>query len=68
MEVLKATEGKVFAYKDKEGNEIVLGAVLYLGVNDDGSRYYEVDAPKPEEENPEPQTEEEEPIEVEATE
>jgi len=67
MKVMKASEGKVFAYKDEEGNEVILGAELYLGINDDGSRYYEVDAPKPEEENAEPQ-EDEEPIEVEATE
>lgn len=42
----KASEGKVFAYKDQNGEEIVLGNVLYLGINDDGSRYYEVDEPK----------------------
>lgn len=40
-----ASEGKVFAYKDENGEEIVLGSILYLGVNDDGSRYYEIDAP-----------------------
>lgn len=42
---MKASEGKVFAYKDEEGNEVVLGSELYLGVNDDGSQYYEIDAP-----------------------
>lgn len=38
-----ASEGKVFAYKNENGEEIVLGSILYLGKNDDGSRYYEVD-------------------------
>ena len=41
--ILRASEGKVFAYKDNNGEEVKLGSVLYLGVNDDGSRYYEVD-------------------------
>lgn len=36
-------ENKVFAFKDKDGKEIILGDVIYLGKNDDGSRYYEVD-------------------------
>lgn len=40
-----ATEGKVFAYKDENNNEVILGNELYLGKNDDGSRYYEIDAP-----------------------
>ena len=40
-----ASEGKVFAYKDENDNEIILGKELYLGINDDGSRYYEVDDP-----------------------
>lgn len=39
-----ATPGKIWAYKDGE-EERILGDVLYLGKNDDGSRYYEVDAP-----------------------
>ena len=43
MKTLKASEGKVFAYKDEQGNEIILGSILYLGVNDDGSRYYEIE-------------------------
>lgn len=42
MKVITAEEGKVFAYKEGE-EEIVLGSVLYLGVNDDGSRYYQVE-------------------------
>lgn len=42
--ILTASEGKVFAYKDTNGEEIKLGLVLYLGINDDGSRYYEIDA------------------------
>ena len=68
MKVMNASEGKVFAYKNKEGNEVVLGAVLYLGVNDDGSRYYEIDKPEPKEENPEPKNQETEPNEEVATE
>ena len=44
MQILTAQLGKVWAYKD--GNEeIILGSILYLGKNDDGSRYYEVDDP-----------------------
>ena len=50
---MTASEGKVFAYKDEKGEEIILGQTLYLGVNDDGSRYYEVDEPKYEEDKPE---------------
>jgi hypothetical protein len=46
LRTMTASEGKVFAYKDENGEEIVLGSVLYLGINDDGSRYYEIDAPK----------------------
>ena len=41
--ILIASEGKIFAYKDDNGEEVKLGSVLYLGVNDDGSRYYEVE-------------------------
>lgn len=43
--ILKASEGKVFAYIDTNGEEIILGSVLYLGINDDGLRYYETDQP-----------------------
>lgn len=46
----EASEGKVFAYKDANNEEQILGNTLYLGINDDGERYYEVDAPKSEEE------------------
>ena len=46
MNILQASEGKVFAYKDEKGEEIVLGNILYLGINDDGKRYYEIDEPK----------------------
>lgn len=46
-----ANEGKVFAYKDSNGEEIVLGSILYLGKNDDGSRYYEIDDPTLQENN-----------------
>ena len=44
MKIKQASEGKVWAYMEN-GEEIVLGATLYLGINDDGSRYYEVDDP-----------------------
>ena len=40
-----ASKGKVFAYKDESGEEIILGSILYLGKNDDGSRYYEIEDP-----------------------
>ena len=40
------SETKVFAYKDSKGKEFILSNQLYLGKNDDGSRYYEVDKPK----------------------
>lgn len=43
MKIIKASEEKVFAYKDKQGNEIILGSTLYLGINDDASRYYEIE-------------------------
>ncbi len=45
LKVKKASEGKVWAYKNDKGEEIRLGKTLYLGINDDGSRYYEVDDP-----------------------
>ena len=45
----QASEGKVFAYKNEKDEEIVLSSTLYLGINDDGSRYYEVDEPIKEE-------------------
>jgi len=50
IKTMTASEGKIFAHKDENGEEILLGNILYLGVNDDGSRYYEVDDPtyKPE--------------------
>ena len=43
LRIKQASEGKIFAYKDENGEEIKLGSTLYLGVNDDGSRYYEVE-------------------------
>ena len=43
LRIMKADEGKVFAYRDEHFNEIILGAELYLGCNDDGSRYYQID-------------------------
>lgn len=49
MKTLTASEGKVFAYKNENGEEVILGEIIYLGKNDDGSRYYEIDKPeKPE--------------------
>lgn len=41
--IKQASNNKLFAYKNAEGEEIILGERLYLGVNDDGSRYYEVE-------------------------
>lgn len=66
METMKANEGKVFAYLDEDGNEVILGEELYLGVEDDGSRYYEVDKPdNADEEVITPEPAEAEPTEVE---
>ena len=48
MKIIKAQEGKVFAYKEGT-QEIILGNILYLGINDDGLKYYEVDTPIEEE-------------------
>ena len=45
MKILEAEAGKVFAYKNEQDEEIVLGEVLYLGKNDDGTRYYQVEKP-----------------------
>lgn len=42
-EILTAEPGKIFAYKDEKDEEIRMGNILYLGVNDNGSRYYQVD-------------------------
>ena len=47
LRMLQAKPGKVWAYKNNN-EEIVLGSILYLGINDDGSRYYEIDEPKEE--------------------
>ena len=44
MRTLIASEGKVWAYME-DGKEITLGSTLYLGKNDDGGRYYEIDDP-----------------------
>ena len=43
MKVLIADEGKVWAYRDANGEEIVLGVEIYLGKNDDGGRYYQIE-------------------------
>lgn len=45
MKILVAQEGKIFAYKDND-QEIILGNILYLGIDDNGLRYYEVDIPQ----------------------
>lgn len=41
---LIAKPGYIWAYKEND-EEILLGNELYLGINDDGSRYYEVPDP-----------------------
>lgn len=43
MKVLIAEENKVWAYRDENGEEIVLGSEIYLGKNDDGTRYYQIE-------------------------
>lgn len=43
LKIKKASEGKVWAYKNDKGEEIILGNTLYLGINDDGKRYYEIE-------------------------
>ena len=42
MKTLIAEQGKVWAYTEN-GEEIILGTVLYLGKNDNGERYYQVE-------------------------
>ena len=44
MKTLTASKGKVWAYKEGD-EEVILGNILYLGKNDDGSRYYEINDP-----------------------
>lgn len=51
LRIKQASEGKIFAYKDVNGEEQLLGHTLYLGINDDGSRYYEVEEIKDGEDN-----------------
>ena len=46
LKIKKASEGKVWAYKNDKGEELVLGTTLCLGKDDDGSRYYEIPKPK----------------------
>lgn len=43
MKIKTAIIGKHFTYKDENDNIIELGSTLYLGCNDDGSRYFEVE-------------------------
>lgn len=45
----QASEGKIFAYKDENDNIVELGSILYLGCNDDGSRYFEIENKEEEE-------------------
>lgn len=45
MKILTAEAGKIFAYKDEQGNEIPCGEMLYLGKNDKGERFYQIDKP-----------------------
>ena len=45
LKIKYAKEGYIFAYIDEKGEEIILGNTLFLGVNDDGSRYYEIPDP-----------------------
>lgn len=45
MNIKIASLGKTWAYKDENNIEIVIGNIIYLGKNDDGARYYEVDDP-----------------------
>lgn len=45
MTILQSEEGKTFAYKNENGEEVVLGETVYLGKNDTADRYYQVDKP-----------------------
>lgn len=44
LKIKTASLGKLWAYVEN-GEEIILGSTLILGISDDGSRYYEVDDP-----------------------
>ena len=50
LKIKQASKGKIFAYKDENNVEQLLGSTLYLAKNDSGEQYYEVDDPtyKPE--------------------
>lgn len=43
---LIANEGYIWAFKDENGNEILLSNLLYLGKEDDGTKYYQVKDPE----------------------
>ena len=45
MKVLIAQEGKTWAYMYND-ERIILGSKIYLGKNDDGSKYFEIDLPR----------------------
>ena len=49
LRIKQASEGKIFAYKDENDNIVELGSILYLGCNDDGSRYFEIENKEKEE-------------------
>lgn len=44
MRIKQAKTGYIWAYKEEE-KEVLLGDIIYLGINDDGSRYYEIPDP-----------------------
>ena len=48
MELRKliANEGYIWAFKDDNGNEVLLSNLLYLGKEDDGTKYYQVKKPE----------------------
>ncbi len=47
MNILIADEGKVYAILI-DGNEVILGKKIYLGINADITKYYQIDEPKEE--------------------
>lgn len=46
LRIKQASDNKIWAYRDSSNKEVLLGSTLYLGKNDDGSRYYEIDKPQ----------------------
>lgn len=41
--ILIAEQNKVFAYRNENNEEIVLGTEIYLGKNDDPNNYYQIE-------------------------